>query len=265
DIAEYKFQCTEYLKLMPHLKDDIDDLLLDPNALIVYGKYINSRASAARGDDLGNLNKYIMKYIARVPQLAEWPKGGVPHDVPKTERGWQNVIFGLLLCPQDRVRKYMQDPQKFCLDVRGGTEVVTADDFPMYLYDQTLAKDDDPLAGLFRGPLLLLIVKSMYSGPSSALSGIEERSSGRAPWVVTYNVSRMEPRLIVYAAVVARHILSSQATWSRRDIDFVLPVFYKQLLEAFKLESFSRETLAWYDESVRIRLCTVVYLTDSLQ
>ncbi|RPD53255.1 hypothetical protein L226DRAFT_473626 [Lentinus tigrinus ALCF2SS1-7] len=234
---------------MPHLKDDLDTLLMDPTALAVYGKYITNRASAARGDDIGNLNKLIMKLVAPVPELAKWP-GGVPHHVAKTDRGWISPIFGLLLCPQDRVERYMADPEKFCLDVRTNIEIVTADDFPMFLYDQNQVQGDDPLAGLLRGVLLLMIFKALFTGPSSALSGIEDKTSGRAPWAVTYKMTRVEPRHIVYAAVLARHILSSQSAWSRKDINFVMPVFYKRLVDCFKIPSFSQDILAWYDMQV---------------
>ena len=40
EIQEFKYQCEQYMKIMPHLKDVLDFLLLNPNALVAYGKYV---------------------------------------------------------------------------------------------------------------------------------------------------------------------------------------------------------------------------------
>lgn len=134
---------------------------------------------------------------------------------------------------------------RFCPNVRTGTQVITADDFLMYLYDQDMVKEDDPLAGLFCSPLLVLvcvtqilcvqnpncmvrplqILKSIYTGPSSVISGVEERKSRHAPWVVTYNMMRMELCLIIYTAVLvisryAPHALVFTSTHCRHTTFF---------------------------------------------
>ena len=46
DVQEFKYQCEQYMKVMPHFKDDLDFLLLDPTALIVYGKYVRISLSS---------------------------------------------------------------------------------------------------------------------------------------------------------------------------------------------------------------------------
>ncbi|KAI0716915.1 hypothetical protein C8Q76DRAFT_617430 [Earliella scabrosa] len=236
---------------MPNLQTDIDFLLLDQSSLIVYAKYINNRASAARGDDLGKITTRAIHYIAELPEFENrWPPKTSQH-LEKGERGWNSVITGYMLAPQDKIDQFDADPPKFCHDVRMGEIVVSADDLPYFLYDQSLASKTDPLAGFLRSQFLLRIFKCIFTGPSSANSrGASEKSAGRPPLVVTYNITHVEPRMIAYTAVLARFTLNSQTSWSRRDSDFLAPVFFKRIVDAFKAKKFARETLAWWDMQI---------------
>ena len=181
---------------MPHLKDDLDFLLLDPTAMSVYAGYvssllyssvlqgppnahrflqINSRISAARSDDLGNINKRIITYIHGIRPYSQHPNG-LPVSLIKHERGFYHHITGRLLTPVSLLGEFDEDEvqcvfnrrvltndvlvigdHRFCSDVRNGERAITADDFPAFLYDTNQTNVDDPTVGLFRGPLIVKV------------------------------------------------------------------------------------------------------------
>ncbi|KAI0760924.1 hypothetical protein BD413DRAFT_701279 [Trametes elegans] len=233
---------------MPHLRGDLDFLLLDPNSLRIYAKYIDNRAKAACSDDLGSVRGSILGYIRNTPEYMNATTINPIHTL-KTECGWYNIAISRLLCPQDRLAEFDADPEAFCASVCNGEAnfKITADDHPLLLYNNTLADPNDPMAGLMCSDLLKMAYQSLWTGPSSVgkKPGHTEKICGRPSIASTYGITQVEPRTIAYVAVLVQFALNSQTQWSRVHIDFDSAEWYKQLLEPFKSPSWAKKMLEW--------------------
>ena len=74
---------------------------------------VGAKASAARGDDLGKITTRAIRYIAELPEFEHrWPPKTAQH-LEKGERGWNSVVTGYMLAPQDKIDQFDADPAKY--------------------------------------------------------------------------------------------------------------------------------------------------------
>ncbi|KAG6877069.1 hypothetical protein C0992_010963 [Termitomyces sp. T32_za158] len=106
--------------------------------------------------------------------------------------------------------------------------IITASDWPSFLYDLDLFNGDDQTKGLMRGPLLLKVYRHIFTGPSSALSG--HRSATKPCIAHLHGLKEVTGRTIAYAAVQARFALSSVEKWTRKDGNFDSRYFSTDLI-----------------------------------
>ena len=163
-----------------------------------------------------------------------------------------------------------------------GEIVVSADDLPYFLYDQSLADKNNPLAGFLRSQFLLRVSAHLVHMSSILTLSTdlqvhlhrsqlgqqprrfgEERGSSSSRRDLQHHPrraahdclrrcacmssSQSPDRAPLTSFTQARFTLNSQTSWSRRDSDFLAPVFFKRIVDAFKAKKFARETLAWWD------------------
>lgn len=94
----------------------------------------------------------------------------------------------------------------FLARVQEGRYRVTAGDYPAFLYDETIYEPDNPLAGLFRGYILLRGYRHIFTGPASWLNG--EAEGGKQARGVTNKLKAPTPQTIAYTAVMVCSLIS---------------------------------------------------------
>ncbi|KAG6831421.1 hypothetical protein H0H92_010634 [Tricholoma furcatifolium] len=169
----------------------------------------------------------------------------LPIPFQKPVRGWEHFDTGCLNCPARYYNDYDTD---LLAQLKSGGIEVTADDFPAFMYDASLMDDDDILAGLCRGFLLIRTVRHIFFG-----SGVPRmKKPGTKPTVgEKLGVKVITPEMIAYAACQARHALSSAEEWPNQDMLFVPQDFYYNVLFLFEdIESqWCQETLNFWQQT----------------
>ncbi|KAI1790641.1 hypothetical protein LXA43DRAFT_890607 [Ganoderma leucocontextum] len=235
---------------MPYLKKyDLDFLLRDPKALREYGKYINSRVRAARGNDLGKLRDEIFGLIQLMPEYAA---NRVPF-IEKRERGFNHELTACLLCPMRFMAQFDANPAEFCSRVKDGEVEMVSDDFLSALYDTSMyVGAGDYLSGFCRGPLLVKVFQWLFCRKKVAKGLLKygERTSGKKPFLTKYKITEVTPCMIAYAAVLLCFVLNDQEHWSRKDGAFDLPELHYNVKMSFGMRDWAKETLAWWNEQI---------------
>ncbi|KAG6883613.1 hypothetical protein C0992_008332 [Termitomyces sp. T32_za158] len=111
--------------------------------------------------------------------------------------------------------------------------IITASDWPSFLYDLDLFNGDDQMKGLMRGPLLLKVYHHIFMGPSSALSG--HRSATKPCIAHLHGLMEVTGRTIAYVAVQAQFALSSMVV---------------RLFESDPEQPWVIDTLRWWNTNV---------------
>ncbi|KAI0691327.1 hypothetical protein BC835DRAFT_1417175 [Cytidiella melzeri] len=224
------------------------------NAVIIM---MDKLSRAARSDDTGSLKKEGLKYIVMdLPQTAEALT--VLKLTEKSQRGFNSVHTGKLLCPHRSSETFAADPEQTCLKVQAGSLSCTAKQLPAFLYDQPY-NPDDRTDGLLRGPLCVRVYKHIFTGPSSASGSAsvrQTRGPRRKCQAQLSGIERTTPRTIAYA--VARHMLSEQSDWCKIDGQFDNEAFFNKIVALLEIDAgidtsmrkWISDTLDWWDREV---------------
>ncbi|THG96657.1 hypothetical protein EW026_g5212 [Hermanssonia centrifuga] len=184
-----------------------------------------------------------------------WMKQKSSFKENKSLRGFNNNIFGRLLCPHKYSQLYSQDPEGFCKKVleSDDTVIIQASDLPAFLYDG----DYNPEAidkGLLRGPIPVQVYKVIFTSPSSlSAKGGDGNAKGRSSHAQLHGLTRVTPHTIAYACMQARYFCSSLRSWRERDGKFCLRHFYYYIVALFEMDAesiWAVETLDWWDRQV---------------
>ncbi|KAJ7048754.1 hypothetical protein C8F01DRAFT_1239251 [Mycena amicta] len=103
--------------------------------------------------------------------------------------------------------------------------------------------------GLFKGIIIVRILRYMLTGPKSMLARVDRPGPCNARLM---NIWTITPRLVAYAAVQARTMLS-KSDWTSQDGSYDYTKLFALVLEIFAEEDvvdWSGETLAWLQSEV---------------
>jgi hypothetical protein len=93
-----------------------------------------------------------MKYIPRVDGVPQLDPGA-----KKDQRGFCHPSTARLLCPRSLRDKFDSDRETFCRDVQNGTNLISQDDWPSFLYPEEGYNHDAIDENILRGPFLLSV------------------------------------------------------------------------------------------------------------
>ncbi|KAN0091394.1 hypothetical protein V8E55_004960 [Tylopilus felleus] len=237
-------------------------------------KELNDGADGARGDDTASLK------IAPPPKPLFKPKTKAGH-------GFYHEVTGELLCPteynwNDKVTKRrIRNLHTSCL--------VTAYNWPGFLYKDGVYDPNDRQKGLFKGKLLMQAFKHIFTSPSSTSphemiledngdsgdgdegamlldDGDSEPPSKRfkptdggrtrSHVAALLGMRSVQPRAIAYIAVQLRFALSNCRTWRTHDGNFDHQQFYDNIVNWFERPRDSNakvrvdEVLLWWNRNV---------------
>ncbi|KAG6808788.1 hypothetical protein H0H92_002889 [Tricholoma furcatifolium] len=231
--------------------------------------FFSKGSVSARTGDTRKVKDHMMDMIQNL-----WDTGALnyivheivyPLPASKSNRGFNNVITGALLCPARLLHRY---DDAYRLLMRDGTVEVTAHDYPAFMYDDSRcflnnstgfpeefeeenSEDEDNeqifsriMTGLCRGPLLLSVCQDIFFG-----SGIHrsEKHATKPPIASTFQIMSITPEMIAYSATQARFALGSVSQWNMPEGLFSYADFYYNVLHLFKSEEWATETLKYWN------------------
>ncbi|KAJ7181997.1 hypothetical protein C8R46DRAFT_885345 [Mycena filopes] len=237
------------LRFVPALREAIVEVS-DSELAEILGA-LRSGARNARSDDTKNMKSAIVPWLQKM-----FPDMEPLDPDSREERGIYNDDFGQLLCPTE----YDFTDEMTRSSIREGNPeyLVTAGSWWNGLYANGNCDPDDPEKGLFRGHLLMLVWKFIFTSPisvknlpdmssSSAPASPSRRTpsspSKRTPVAALIGLTQVTGRSIAYAAVQLRVALSDQHHWEDCDGAFDYRDFYNNVVDYFEFPPGPRAKL----------------------
>ncbi|THG93296.1 hypothetical protein EW026_g7907 [Hermanssonia centrifuga] len=208
---------------------------------------LDGYSGKGRLDDLGQLKKEVLGFIPKREGIASLAL----NNQNKSSHGWAHVTTARLLCPCNRLDEFDSNPKKFCRDVENGVIMIMADDLPCFLYPKDKYNPNNVEEGLLRGEYLRSVFCFIYTGPRTATKEAPGPSSGPGK-AKLYNMTRVTPQSIAYAAVVGRFSICGQDKWALEDGSYKLEDLFNTIVELFDdpNDPWCIETLEWWNQWV---------------
>ncbi|KAJ6552937.1 hypothetical protein B0H19DRAFT_1263374 [Mycena capillaripes] len=268
--------------IVPDLLDVVKHLFLqvsesgDEHQWNSFTKMMSAATTSVRTSDTGGL-KHCVHYVLPDPfKQALLP--AIPKQDSKSDRGLAHPILRyFLLRWKDRLElpplviptartptapnnasndeedssAPPSTPNVFFQRIVSGNVELKAADLPSFLWADGSYDPDNWDRGLLRGDLLLRTVRHIWTGPSSACTGLKDGIPAvcNARLHAKYTV---DPEIIACAATQARTMLSTK-DWKLRDGSFNNEEFYDAIIKLFSGlpdDPWAVETLDWYQRNV---------------
>ncbi|KAG6893667.1 hypothetical protein C0992_009136 [Termitomyces sp. T32_za158] len=213
-------------ELIPNFAEDMVHLRHDRRTRNQVFSLINRARDCVCSDDCSSLKVHAPSYMLLSKDQVVFPpllKGD------KTVRGWAHPQCAALLCPAE-----LPATEETYANIESGEIIVTADQFPRFLYPHGHEFDPDNLSkDILRGHFCFRVGKHIFQGPSASheKAGFSRGKSGNA---AINGISSMTPRSIAYIACQARFAISSAVQWGFWDKDFNYENFYWNIVDLFE-------------------------------
>ncbi|KAJ7651839.1 hypothetical protein B0H17DRAFT_1215142 [Mycena rosella] len=265
DQQEYIKAFDKMFSTVPNLLDVVKQMYLDIEAKGAdqWDKLVDKMqkaATSARTADTGGLKHHLAYVLPNPASDVIYPP--VPKQESKSDRSVAHPMLRYFFLPwSDRVKlppscsrslprpKAPASNQFADLLVAGRVEL-KATEYPAFFWAEDTYDEDDLDKGLLRGPLILRVLRHVWTAPSSALFGLDN-GIPRSCNACLHNVFTVDKEMIGYAGVQARIMLST-TEWKPRDGSYNYEDLFKSILNLFEdpEDPWARETLAWYQQMV---------------
>ncbi|THG93148.1 hypothetical protein EW026_g8012 [Hermanssonia centrifuga] len=228
DIQLHRSVCRRTKALLPNFDQVLEAFEDTPGATMQLLDTMNSTMSQCRSDDIGTLKTYglniVEAYALKPNEKVMWEEKKQSYPV-KSTRGFNDNIFGRLICPHKYSVEFEANPDVFCrnaLQSDGGI-IILASDLPAFLYDGAYNSEaiDE---GLLRGILPVMLYKCIFRSPSLVTGG--SQAKGRFSHSQIHGLTRVTPHTIAYVCMLTRFFCSAIASWREMDGTFSYKEFY---------------------------------------
>lgn len=263
----------------------LDRADVSPTDINVMFKTLKLNGDKARSDDTSTLKTRVIYMLHTLDPDSESAKRLLQDPRSKHIRGLQNNSTAELLCPVDW--DWNDEPTRRKIKNREPPFHITSADYPRFLFDLDNIDHDDLEKSLFRGLLLLMAYKCVFTSPSSATEGFDnededtntesnglllagppqkKRRTTQSRWqpppktrssvAEILNMKEVTGRSIAYICVQVHFALNDIGSWSRDIINFDYEVFYNNIVDYFerppgpRAEESVKELLNWWTEAV---------------
>ncbi|KAG1768272.1 hypothetical protein EV702DRAFT_1203360 [Suillus placidus] len=207
--------------------------VIKDSELIKVTHKMNSVISATRSDDAARLKSQIGHYAAPIPSDGSLKPAIYNGNPSRSHLGVNHPVLASFLCPVLQLTKFKRDPAEGQKKLASGGILMTANDFPAFLWSGNppgCDYDDEAMTeGLFQGYLIEHVLRHIFTGPSTAL-GQDSRAT-RTCNAALHNMTTVEAEHIAYACVQARFGISAQNKWLDIDGKFKYPEFYPNIID----------------------------------
>ncbi|KAF8814888.1 hypothetical protein BYT27DRAFT_7156659 [Phlegmacium glaucopus] len=135
-------------------------------------------------------------------------------------------------------------------DAEMGLVDISESEWPTFLYPLgTNGDEDDDRVNLFRGYMLPIVFRQIFTGPRTALDPGATKK-GRPSKSRLHNMTEVTARTIAYTCIITRIALRGRG-WIIDDGAFEHGVFYQNIVRMFETDPddpWVKDTLAWWNE-----------------
>lgn len=232
------------LAVIPPLKDELQAIEDEPDALLGVVRVISKARDMARREDSDKLRYPIILLLPRVLSLQHLGETPLKTDQrTKCSRGFKHHSTGRLLVPRQHRDEYDADPSRYCASVIDRSTRITADDMPSFLYPENEYDPNAVVRWLFHGPLFIMAYGLVWNGAQS--TAVDEPIGGRlGRRPIGYKSRPVTAERVAYVATLLRFTLSTQNQWGDIDGAFSNRAFYYNILKVFELDmEWAQQTL----------------------
>ncbi|KAJ7691312.1 hypothetical protein B0H17DRAFT_1201167 [Mycena rosella] len=249
----------EYIKAFDKMFATVPDLL---DVLV---DKMQKAATSACTADTGGLKHHLAYVLPNPTSDVIYPP--VPKQESKSDRGVAHPMLCYFFLPwsdhvklpplvlpkpsttQSTTTEAPVSNQFTDLLVAGHVEL-KATEYPAFFWAEGTYDKDNLDKGLLRSPLILRVLRHVWTTPSSTLFGLDNG----IPHICNarlHNVFTVDKEMIGYAGVQARLMLST-TEWKPRDGSYNYEDLFKSIVNLFEdpEDLWARETLAWYQQMV---------------
>ncbi|KAF9554102.1 hypothetical protein CPC08DRAFT_197915 [Agrocybe pediades] len=254
EIRIYRGLC----KLIPYFEDIVTACSKNLHVLRTFVKMLEDASHNGRSIDVYNISHGIVEWIKRDGRIEyDTEMYRMPKANEMTMRAWLHPEYAILVYPlsgqKDLICEEIHDK---LYDLANGETDVSESEWPYYLYAPgTVFNLHDDLAGLFRGYLLPIVYRYIFTSPSTAVpAGPRRNTKSKKNKATLYGLTEVTARSIAYVCTITRIALRGLG-WQLEDGAFEYEVFYQNivtLLEGTEFQTLSAEEIedwrTWRDE-----------------
>ncbi|KAF9784523.1 hypothetical protein BJ322DRAFT_1109240 [Thelephora terrestris] len=244
-------------KRFPDFKRDITQAKTDTQPLIVKIRKIMKGAHAARNADANSIRSDIFILSHDDAEKRGW---SMPAAIEKTNRGIKSESTARFLLPFAERNKYLEDPAAYREKVeRNQIKFSLSGTWSAILYDESMAEDDDELAGLFRSETLLRCGITIFCSPSAG-RGWKYPEPGARSFAASQKESNAEingikeitPEAIAYISTLAVFAVHDSG-YFRRDLGGIdLSELYHDVVAVLRMKTeWAAETLEFWNSNLQ--------------
>ncbi|TFK17856.1 hypothetical protein FA15DRAFT_604312 [Coprinopsis marcescibilis] len=230
-------------KAMTNLMPDLEERLL--SQLQEHENFcadlIAKGASSARADNTKAIKSNVMDWVTPNGEPLSPPLGG---NVPKELRGYIHHWTRKLLAPAG----FDWDNESQQEALRSGACIIEGNYWPLFVYKDYKYQPKKPWKGLFRSWILVKGFKHIFTSPTLVDKSV--RSATRSSNAENHQMTEVTKSSIAYVAMQIRFRMSSDSTFSQREVLADSETFYESIMEILNWPSEHREIdqlLRWWN------------------
>ncbi|KAG2136231.1 hypothetical protein BD769DRAFT_1709788 [Suillus cothurnatus] len=210
----YKWNYQQLLQLAPGLRALINNKSKSKQLARIAQK-MNGIISATQSDDSTRLKSQISHYAAPLPAKEPLSLPVNNGTSSRSHLGVNHPVLASFLCPITAVKEYHQDPAEMRKKLASGQILMSAANFPAYLWEGIPPGekyDED----------------SMTDGPSTALG--KDSHATQSCNMSLHDMTMVQPEHITYACIQAHFRISSKNKWAKVNGKFSYQEFYQNII-----------------------------------
>ncbi|KAI1796814.1 hypothetical protein LXA43DRAFT_1057645 [Ganoderma leucocontextum] len=236
--ATAKFYTKKFMYLcdvVPKLKALCGHLLYRTGDMFVFAKFFKKHAGAGRSSDISTLKRNFAAYLPRVTlsdNVVICPLTQVEYANKTRNGGYFSVSTGRLVLPIHERDTFDEDPVEYNKQKANQhksfvhqnkchkADRTTDDDksYPGFLFPSRFDYDERaPQRGMFKNGLCESVLRHWLKGPSAVGLSDGAPNLGRTCLADIYDITKLMPDYLAYAATLIRHLLSVDGRWSGDD------------------------------------------------
>ncbi|KAF9554487.1 hypothetical protein CPC08DRAFT_766696 [Agrocybe pediades] len=202
EIQIYRGLC----RLIPHFDLIVEACSKNMHVLRTFVKMLEDASHNGRSINVYSVTHSIVEWVKLDDRIGyDYETYSMPKAKELDKRAWWHPEYAILaypLCGQkDLICPEMLDK---IYDLANGETDVSESEWPYYLYETgTVFNPDDDLNGLFRGYLIPIVYRHVFTGPSSAIpSGPRRNTKSKRNKATLHKVTEVTARTLAYVCTL---------------------------------------------------------------
>ncbi|KAG1852113.1 hypothetical protein DFJ58DRAFT_728657 [Suillus subalutaceus] len=249
DVAEHHLLLyNAIIDFIPGFDSELDNITSKELNVVI--AMVAKGMSEGRSADLNSVKHKGLQYIPLnmySKEHAHALDSPIPEVKDKSMRGLNHPQLARLLCPRKKLECAMTAMQ-------AGEITMTAHNWPMFFYDDSIYDAADKTKGLFRNHTAIRFYKHLFIGPSSVTNDSSNvHNSAKPSKNRAWGLTAVNKYIIAYVHIIAYFTISSTQHWMRYIGDMDLEELLWAIIKMLHDDSnpWVKDTLMWWNSHLK--------------